>query len=57
MIMPGFSTARSHADQAVHRGGALHGHLPIMWTDIYPQVTAKGHSYLYSSRPRPPSAP
>ena len=48
MIMPGFSTARVPMQIRLFIAVALSmAILPIMWTDIYPQVTGKGHDYLY----------
>lgn len=48
MIMPGFSTARVPLQVRLFIAVALSmAILPIMWTDIYPQVTAKGHTYIY----------
>ncbi len=48
MIMPGFSTARVPLQVRLFIAVALSmAILPIMWTDIYPEVTGKGHTYLY----------
>ncbi|MCG5480391.1 flagellar biosynthetic protein FliR [Sinorhizobium alkalisoli] len=48
MIMPGFSTARVPLQVRLFIAVALSmAILPIMWTDIYPQVAGKGHAYLY----------
>ncbi|ASY61747.1 Flagellar biosynthesis protein FliR [Sinorhizobium sojae CCBAU 05684] len=48
MIMPGFSTARVPLQVRLFTAVALSmAILPIMWTDIYPEVTGKGHTYLY----------
>ncbi|ACP24100.1 flagellar biosynthesis protein FliR [Sinorhizobium fredii NGR234] len=48
MIMPGFSTARVPMQVRLFIAVALSmAILPIMWTDIYPQVAGKGHTYIY----------
>jgi flagellar biosynthesis protein FliR len=48
MIMPGFSTARVPLQVRLFIAVALSmAILPIMWTDIYPQVEAKTHTYIY----------
>lgn len=48
MIMPGFSTARVSMQIRLFIAVAISmAILPIMWTDIYPQVTGKGHTYIY----------
>ncbi|MCA1403788.1 flagellar type III secretion system protein FliR [Ensifer sp. IC3342] len=48
MIMPGFSTARVPVQVRLFIAVAISmAILPIMWDDIYPQVTGKGHTYIY----------
>ena len=48
MIMPGFSSARVPMQVRLFIAVAVSmAILPVMWTDIYPQVTGKGHSYIY----------
>ncbi|MCA1370919.1 flagellar type III secretion system protein FliR [Bradyrhizobium sp. BRP14] len=48
MIMPGFSAARVPMQVRLFIAVALSmAILPIMWTDIYPQVTGKDHTYIY----------
>jgi flagellar biosynthetic protein FliR len=48
MIMPGFSTARIPMQIRLFIAVAISmAILPVMWTDIYPQVTGKGHTYIY----------
>ncbi|MBD9621992.1 flagellar type III secretion system protein FliR [Ensifer sp. ENS06] len=48
MIMPGFSSARVPIQVRLFIAVAVSmAVLPVMWTDIYPQVTGKGHSYIY----------
>ncbi|WEX78051.1 flagellar biosynthetic protein FliR [Sinorhizobium numidicum] len=48
MIMPGFSTARVPLQIRLFIAVAVSmAILPVMWTDIYPQVTGKGHTYIY----------
>ncbi|MFP5076325.1 flagellar biosynthetic protein FliR [Rhizobium sp. YIM 134829] len=48
MVMPGFSTARLAMQIRLFTAVAISlAILPLMWTDIYPQVVGKGHTYLY----------
>lgn len=48
MVMPGFSTARIPMQVRLFIAVALSmAILPVMWSDIYPQVTGKGHTYIY----------
>ncbi|AWM23643.1 flagellar biosynthetic protein FliR [Sinorhizobium fredii] len=48
LIMPGFSTARVPMQVRLFIAVALSmAILPIMWTDIYPAVASKGHTYIY----------
>ncbi len=48
MVMPGFSSARVSVNIRLLLAVAISmAILPIMWDQIYPQVTGKGHTYLY----------
>ncbi|WP_018234798.1 flagellar biosynthetic protein FliR [Ensifer sp. BR816] len=48
MVMPGFSAARVPVQVRLLIAVALSmAILPIMWTDIYPAVAGKGHTYIY----------
>jgi len=48
MIMPGFSSARVPMQVRLFIAVAVSmAILPVMWTDIYPEVTGKGHTYIY----------
>ncbi|HEV7307461.1 flagellar biosynthetic protein FliR [Ensifer sp.] len=48
MIIPGFSSARIPMQIRLFIAVAVSmAILPIMWTDIYPQVTGKAHTYIY----------
>ncbi|MDQ0319177.1 flagellar biosynthetic protein FliR [Pararhizobium capsulatum DSM 1112] len=48
MVMPGFSTARVSVNIRLLLAAAISmAILPIMWDQIYPQVTGKGHTYIY----------
>ncbi|CAN7230674.1 flagellar biosynthetic protein FliR [Pararhizobium sp. LjRoot255] len=48
MIMPGFSTARVPVQIRLFVAVAISmAVLPIMWNDIYPQISGKGHTYIY----------
>ncbi len=48
MVMPGFSAARVPLQVRLFIAVALSmAILPIMWSDIHPQVTGKGHAYIY----------
>lgn len=48
MVMPGFSAARVPLQVRLFIAVAISmAILPVMWTDIYPEVTGKGHTYIY----------
>lgn len=48
MVMPGFSTARVSVNIRILVAVAVSmAILPIMWDQIYPQVTGKAHTYIY----------
>ena len=48
MMMPGFSAARVPLQVRLFIAVAISmAILPVMWTDIYPEVTGKGHTYIY----------
>ncbi|KQS90950.1 MULTISPECIES: flagellar biosynthetic protein FliR [unclassified Rhizobium] len=48
MVMPGFSTARVSVQIRLFVAVAVSmAILPIMWNEIYPQVSGKGHTYIY----------
>lgn len=48
MLMPGFSSARVAAQVRLFTALAISmAILPLMWNDIYPQVSGKGHTYIY----------
>lgn len=48
MVMPGFSAARVPPQVRLFIAVAVSmAILPIMWTDIYPAVAGKGHTYIY----------
>jgi flagellar biosynthetic protein FliR len=48
MMMPGFSAARVSMQVRLFIAVAISmAILPIMWADIYPQVTGKDHAYIY----------
>ncbi|WP_438750164.1 flagellar biosynthetic protein FliR [Pararhizobium sp. O133] len=48
MVMPGFSTARVSVQIRLFVAVAVSmAILPIMWNEIYPQISGKGHTYIY----------
>ena len=48
MMMPDFSAARVPLQVRLFIAVAISmAILPVMWTDIYPEVTGKGHTYIY----------
>ncbi|KQR77727.1 flagellar biosynthetic protein FliR [Rhizobium sp. Leaf384] len=48
MVMPGFSSARVSVQIRLFTAVAISmAILPIMWDDIYPQISGKGHTYIY----------
>ncbi|MCV9998723.1 flagellar biosynthetic protein FliR [Pararhizobium sp. YC-54] len=48
MVMPGFSTARVSVQIRIFVALAISmAILPIMWNEIYPQISGKGHTYIY----------